>query len=218
MDAGRGLSSIVTTEAIQLNQTFPFVTINNFEVFARQARIASKAEVMSLSLHVEADQLQAFNAYAPSHAQEWLAASQMLNNDYEGTDAEIEMIPTLPFVYDTDVDIVTGEQSIAPTTTRAEVAWQISPVVKNGFLLMSNLIGITTANPDDNEVVSSFEVVRTTQGKTGQLGHAGFRKYRTIMYSHACNTKHHKYRADFCNASLGHFLVGRRTYWRRRAL
>ena len=177
-DAMKGLSSSITAEAASLNQTFPFVTLRNYEVFANDAKIASKSELINFSVRVSADQIQAFNAYAPLHAQEWIYASQVLANQLEGTEAEMETIQTLPFIYDTTYNIATGEQSIAPTTTNAEVLWQTSPVIKNGFLLMTNLLGIQV--PDENgqfvESTSIWEAVRITQGKTIWLEHGFVRK------------------------------------------
>ena len=159
-DATESLSSSVTAEAMALNMTFPFVTLNNYEVFARDARLASKAEFMCISMRLSAQQIPEFNAYAPAKAQEWIATSQLLANQLEQTDTEYEPIQTLPFVYDTFVDINTGEQTISPTTTDAEVLWQTSPVIHNGFMLMSNLLGIETGE----EVISPYVTIRTTQG------------------------------------------------------
>eukprot|EP00977_Amphora_coffeiformis_P005788 scaffold1221_cov207-Amphora_coffeaeformis.AAC.47 len=159
-DSTQGLSNTITAEAIALNMTFPFVTLNNFEVYARDARIASKAELLSCSLVVEATDIPAFNQYAPPAAAAWILTSEQLMAYYDseghgsmdmtpsngsGGDDMKNMAPKtqiLPFVYDTTYNITTGEQAITPSSTDSEVLWQTSPLVGNGFLLMSNLLSI----------------------------------------------------------------------------
>lgn len=159
-----GLSAMITAEASSFNMNFPNVTIPNFEVYGRDARLASKVELFSFSVQVSAEEVPQFNAYAASgKAQEWIAASQSTTNQMDGTpDREYDPIHTLPFIYDTTYDINTGEQSIAPSMgSNAEVAWQTSPVINNGFLLMSNLLSLTTGTDGQ---VGPYDVVKVTQG------------------------------------------------------
>ena len=162
-DAAQGLSNTMTAEAIALNMTFPFVTLNNFEVYARDARIASKAELMSCSLKVEAADIPAFNQYAPNATSEWVQATKEVMAYGDGHDnIDTNPIQILPFIYDTTIDLTTGEQSISPTTTDSEVLWQTSPLIENGFLLMSNLLSILTGLEEDME--SPFLTIRRTKG------------------------------------------------------
>ena len=166
-DAAQGLSNTITAEAIGLNMTFPFVTINNFEAFARDARIASKAELVSCSLVVQAADIPAFNQYGPPAAAKWIQTTQVLNDHLKENDDgnNVEMAPQtqiLPFIYDTTYDISTGEQTVTPSTTDSEVLWQTSPLIENGLLLMSNLLSIQAGLVPGMD--SPFVTIQKTKG------------------------------------------------------
>ena len=163
-EATDSLSTMITADASSLGMNFPNVTISKFEVYARDARLASKAELFAFSVKVSAKEIPQFNAYAASgKAQEWIAASQRITNQMDGTPYRAyDPIYTLPFIYDTTYDINTGEQSITATVdSDAEVSWQTSPVINNGFLLMSNLLSITGGSETQ---ISPYDVVKVTQG------------------------------------------------------
>jgi len=173
-DAAQGLSNTITAEAMALNMTFPFVTINNFEVFARDARIVSKAELVSCSLVVEAADIPAFNQYGPPAAAKWIQTTQVLNDHLKENDDgnNVEMAPQtqiLPFIYDTTYDISTGEQTVTPSTTDSEVLWQTSPLIENGLLLMSNLVSIQSGLEPGMD--SPFITIQKTKGKNRRNMH-----------------------------------------------
>ena len=85
-DATERLSAVMTNEAAVGNMTFPFVTIPHWEFFARDARVSAKAELMTYSARVTAEQVPAFNAYiAQGHAQEWIMTSRHINNQMDRT-------------------------------------------------------------------------------------------------------------------------------------
>lgn len=84
-DATEGLSRAITAQAQASEQTFPFVTLDNFEVYAHEARVGSKAETIGYSPIVRAADIQDFNAYAPEHAEAWVRSSQALAHELEGT-------------------------------------------------------------------------------------------------------------------------------------
>ena len=158
-DATDGLSRTITAQAIATNQTFPFVTIDNFEVYARDARIACQAESFAYTARVKAQDIMAFNEYSITHSN-WVKKSQALTNALENENKVYDELTILPFIYDTTYDINTGEQTIVPTRTNAEVLWQTSPVIDNGFLLMSNLVSLNVENS-----TNIYGMVDHTNGK-----------------------------------------------------
>ena len=160
-DASVGITQSITAEAIALNQTFPFVTIPKYEVYAREARIASHAEVVSYSPRVKAEQIPAFNEYAAKNV-DWIDKSRALQNQLENKDEVFQPAFVIPFVFDTTYDVNTGEQSVSPSTTDAEVLWHTSPLSNSAFLFMANLLSVESNTYDGP---SPYDLVRITGGK-----------------------------------------------------
>lgn len=148
----------MTSEAKLGNMTFPFVTLHNFEVFARDARHTSGVDAILYTPVVEADEIQAFNAYA-SEQIKWIEYSFNITNELEGTNLKQEPTQFVPFIFDSTVDQATGEPSIVPTTGKlCEPLWQVSPVQNDTSFIMVNWHSLS---PDQKEIL---EGLRATQG------------------------------------------------------
>ena len=64
-EACRSLSFSITAQAYAQNSTFPFVTVENWEVQAREARLRGNVEVLTYNpLSSDTPTIMAFNAYA----------------------------------------------------------------------------------------------------------------------------------------------------------
>lgn len=79
----QSLSASVTTTALSHNQSWPLVTIPAYEVFGRNARLASAAEIMAFSVRVEPNEIAAFNAYAATQGPAWMAASHQYQQELQ---------------------------------------------------------------------------------------------------------------------------------------
>lgn len=165
----RGLSRSVTTEAIALNMTFPFVTLNNFEVFGKLARDTSGLETIEFSPFVESHDVTAFEAYAQAHADGWIQSSRAteqaidaVNNTKIHTNNGVvyEDFDIVPFIYDVSVDPETGEPTMTPVSGNGPFSplWHFTPPPVSPFLIMSNTFSV-------NEDPHPQDGTRGTQGK-----------------------------------------------------
>lgn len=74
LGATRGLSEVLTSQAIQTNRTWPFVTLDSFEVLVRNTRLLGQSELVVLAPLVATSQIEAWNAYSNTH-QDWIDQS-----------------------------------------------------------------------------------------------------------------------------------------------
>lgn len=140
----RGLSNALTSEALTTNMTWPFVTFYDFEMFARQARLASGIEAFCFLPLINKTDLDSWNTYALEH-EDWVAASHQLENYISdtagGKEDAFEPFTMPPFVYDfADGGIVPtrGEGLISPI-------WMTSPPNVSPNLLKVNTLNVETA-------------------------------------------------------------------------
>eukprot|EP00977_Amphora_coffeiformis_P020551 scaffold8371_cov199-Amphora_coffeaeformis.AAC.4 len=153
-DANRNMAYSVTSQALALNMTFPFVTLPNFETYGRQSRLNTGVEAIGWMPHVQTDDLQAFNLYSQQQGASWMKKSQEIERGIEGNIAQYESFDLVPFIYDVSVDPKTGEQSITPASGEGPFTplWQSSPPPTSPFLLMSNTLSINE-NPHPQKAV-----------------------------------------------------------------
>jgi hypothetical protein len=67
-----GLASSITSHALDLNQSLPFVTLPHFDVRAQQAGVAAGSELIMFAPIVNQEDVQYWEQYAIEH-QEWMA-------------------------------------------------------------------------------------------------------------------------------------------------
>lgn len=142
-DASRAMSRSITSEAFRMNMTFPFVTIQDFEMLGNEARSNSPLEAIGLSIELKKEEIVPFGQYAVENAPGWMAESQRLEKEINPSiTTEYEPFDIIPFVYELVVDPETYEQSIMPSTGegRTSVVWQVTPPPTTPFLLMSDTI------------------------------------------------------------------------------
>jgi hypothetical protein len=74
MEATNGLAQVFTSEAINTNSTWPFVTLSSFEVYVRNTRAQGSSELIVIAPLVNETQIEAWNDYAIAH-QGWIDES-----------------------------------------------------------------------------------------------------------------------------------------------
>lgn len=75
-----GMLSLATTislDAKKTNSTWPFVTVQDFEYYARHIRKQTRTEFVSYFTKVKGSQFEEFTAYANQHAKEWVEEGHM---------------------------------------------------------------------------------------------------------------------------------------------
>ena len=157
-DASRGFSNALTSEAIALNMTFPFVTFSNFEVFGRQARLASKVEVIGFAPRIENTQLLAqWNEYALQN-EHWVDGAHRIEQQIDPSAPAYQPFRLSPFVYDLKVNPETNEQTVVPPSGEGPFTpvWMVSPPPLSPFLIKVNTLGLELEGVHHQKGVSTI--------------------------------------------------------------
>ena len=151
------MSRSLTSEAIALNMTWPFVAVNNFEVFGRQTRLSSGMETVGMTAFVELEQLNDFNAFTQQN-KGWIEHSHEIEAQIEDKENLHQPFDISPFVYDILVDPETGEQS--PSLPSGDgpfaVIWGVSPPPISPYLLLANTFSLVV-QPDPQVAIAKTQ-------------------------------------------------------------
>ena len=74
IEATNGISQVFTSEAINTNSTWPFMTLSSFEVYVRNTRAQGASELIVIAPLVHDNQIEAWNDYSSTH-QGWIDES-----------------------------------------------------------------------------------------------------------------------------------------------
>jgi hypothetical protein len=153
------LADLFTSTAHHAGETFPFVTIDDFEVFAAETRDLSKAASLSfMPFLINSTTVTAWNAYSANHS-EWIAQSLAFHNDeaqagVSATEEKALREEFHGFVYKYDSARlhvpVEGEGPFAPI-------WQRSPISVNTTRLINLDL---TSLPVYNELITFVSTTR----------------------------------------------------------
>ena len=106
--ATRDCSRLITAQAVAQNYQFPMATLNQFELYAAQARERARIEsLMYLPMVENENDLETFNDYMRQHEQEWVATARQIQASMYPADIAVE---NEPFTFEYSVfDVVNGQ-------------------------------------------------------------------------------------------------------------
>ena len=64
VEATKGLSEVLTSEAIHTNSTWPFVTLSSFEIYVKNTRGQASSELIVVAPIVTAENIERWNEYS----------------------------------------------------------------------------------------------------------------------------------------------------------
>jgi len=125
-EASRALSREMTAEAVLHDMTFPYISFDNYEVFATQAREAAGLEVISYAPVVQLDQAEQFVNYTVAN-QNWISDSRRLGMLLDPTLQfdDIDNTEFLPQIY--DVNPLAGDTFASVGDGPFAPLWHTSP-------------------------------------------------------------------------------------------
>lgn len=125
--ATRDCSRLVTGDAVAQRYQFPLATLDQFELYAAQARERARIESLLYLPIIEHDSdLESFNDYMRQHEQEWVTTAREIQDSmYPNTNDDT--IENEPFSFEYAVfDVVNGE--MVTTTENASSRAPFTPV------------------------------------------------------------------------------------------
>ena len=141
-EASRSLSLTLTAQANRYGWTFPFVTMENWEVHASEARKRGGIEIVAFLPYLQHGdgEIQAFNQYAAENREAWqlesIAMYKILNPEFENSNFAVS---SNPVVYN-----LNGDEINPATTTKVPATgpgpvtplWMQSPPSQGDFSIM----------------------------------------------------------------------------------
>lgn len=178
-DAFNGLSNSLTSEAITLNMTFPFVTFPSFEVLAHQARVASKVEVIGFTPRIENEQtLAEWNEYALEN-ERWVEEAHRIERQLDPAAPDYQPFQLPPFAYNLIVNPETGERNMVPPSGEGPFTplWMNSPPPRSPYLMKVNTLVIDIAGSHPQEGLASLQGMYSVVEHEKPLGRGGVPRF-----------------------------------------